>query len=98
MLSKRSHGDISALVQVSHNFGYRGAEVGRAINLTQHAGKGANIMLNRAFGWALLCLGHIVAEIGIETNGRVERLFKKFENMQESDDRSGALRINPVGS
>ena len=98
MLSKRSHGDISALVQVSQNLRYRGAEVGPAINLTQPAAKGANIMLNWASRWVLLCLGHIVAEFGIETNGKVERLFKKFENMQESDDRSGALRINPVGS
>lgn len=98
MLSKRSHGDIYALVQVSQSLRNRGAEVRPAINMTQPASVSANVMLSRAYGWVLLCFANIAAEFGIQTNGRAEQLFEKFNAMQQSDERTGVLRINPIGS
>ena len=98
MFSKRSHGDIYALVQVSQSLRNRGAEVRPAINMTQPAIIGANVMLSRAYGWVLLCFGNITAEFGIQTNGKAEKLLEKFEAMQKSDERREVFRIKPVGS
>jgi hypothetical protein len=93
MWSKRSHGDIYALVQVSQNMRDRGADVRAAISQTLPPDLSTNIMLNRAAGFVLTCFANIVAEFGIQTNGRAQTIFDKYKAMQERDEESGALKI-----
>jgi hypothetical protein len=98
MFSKRSHGDIFALVQVSNNLRTRDANVRTAINIELPEGLASNGLLVRAIGFALFGLLHIVAEFGIDTRGRVGSLKRAFEEMQERDELSGALRMSPPGA
>lgn len=93
MLSKRSHGDIYALIEVSQALQRRDADVVKAINQTLPVGVSVNIMLERAIGNVLTSLGHLGVEFGIESNGRIQRLIAAYKAMQQRDEVSGALRV-----
>lgn len=97
MFSKRSHGDIFALVQVSNNLQTRDADVRRAINKELPEGLASSCLLVRAIGFALFGLEHVVNEFGIDTRGRFDRLKEAFEEMQKRDESIGALRSPAMG-
>lgn len=93
LFSKRSHGDIYALVQVSQALQRRDADVRRAINQALPAGLAVNIMIDRTIGFVLACLSSIVAEFEINTGGHLKRVFEAYQVMQKRDQESGALRV-----
>ncbi len=93
MFSKRSHGDIYALVEVSQALQGRDANVRAAINETLPVGLGVNIMIDRTTGFALACLTSIVTEFDIDTDGNLPRIWKAYEAMRQRDQETGALRI-----
>ncbi len=95
MFSKRSHGDIYALVQVSQALKRRDADVRRAINQALPAGVAVNVMIDRTIGFALACLTNIVAEFEIDTGGHLKRVFEAYQAMQKRDQATGALRVPP---
>jgi hypothetical protein len=96
MFSKRSHGDIYALVQVSQSLRNRDADVRNAINQMLPIGIGANVMIDRTIGYAVTCLAHIVEEFHIDTRGRLKLVFETYDSMQKRDKASGALRVRSV--
>lgn len=91
--SKRSHGDIYALVEVSQNLRIRDADVYRAINKVLPEGKGANILLDRVIGFALISLLEIANEFGMSKQANIEAFTNSYREMQEVDKATGALRI-----
>jgi hypothetical protein len=93
MFSKRSHGDIYALVQVSQALQRRDADVCRAINQALPAGVAVNVMIDRTIGFALTCLTSIVDEFEIETGGNLTRVFEAYQAMLKRDQETGALRV-----
>lgn len=95
MFSKRSHGDIYALVQVSQALQRRDADVRRAINQALPAGVAVNVMIDRTIGFALTCLTSIVAEFEIDTGGNLKRVFEAYQAMQQRDQETGALGVPP---
>jgi hypothetical protein len=97
MFSKRSHGDIYALVQVSQALRGRGADVRAAINETLPAGLGLNVMIDRTISFALACLTSIVDEFHIETGDQLPRVWKTYEATRQRDQETGALRIRQEG-
>ena len=92
MFSKRSHGDIYALVQVSNNLRSRDANIHRAINKELPEGTAANVLLNRATGFALAALLHVAAEFGISA-ARIRSLVETYEQKQKSDEDTGVLCV-----
>jgi hypothetical protein len=61
MWSKRSHGDIYALVQVSVNLARRGSDVRAPIVAEVPYGIMVDVLLVRAIGFALVALNYIIA-------------------------------------
>jgi hypothetical protein len=99
MLSKRTHGDIFALVQVSQNLrDRRDGDIRVAINQTLPPELSTNVMINRATGFVLACFANIVAEFGIQTKRYAQQIFDKYQAMQKRDEESGALRMPPTSS
>jgi hypothetical protein len=66
MWSKRVHGDIYALVNVAQRLSNRTADVRHAINTEKPYALSVNIYLMRAIGVALLGLGSIIEEFGMQ--------------------------------
>jgi hypothetical protein len=93
MLSKRNHGDIFALVQVSQNLRGRGTDVRRPISQTMPAGIAVNSGLSRVTGFVITCLSHIIDEFGIDTTGRLESIYHKQSIAMQRDAESGALNV-----
>jgi hypothetical protein len=54
---------------------------------------GGNVLLNQAIGYTLACIANIATEFGIQSGGKIEKLFKAYEAMQARDQESGALRV-----
>jgi hypothetical protein len=92
MWSKRSHGDIYALVQVAEALRGRNDDVRTPINQTLPPGIGVNSMLSQATAYAFSCLGMIVTVFGVQANEKVKQLWGAVEAMQARDEASGALR------
>lgn len=93
MWSKRSHGDIFSLMQVSKNLRSRDSNIRVAINKELPQGLASNGLLMRAIGFVLFTLVQIAAEFVIDTGGKVKSLLAKFKRMQSSDEASGALKV-----
>ena len=86
MWSKRAHGDIYALVQVSVTLRDRDGDVRGAIIREVPFGVMANVLLLRAIEFSLVLTKHVIEEFGI---GRaIEPLgnaIRSYEKMQERD-------------
>ncbi len=93
--SKRSHGDVLALVQVSQNLRARGSDVRAAVNTELPQGVAVNGYLMRAIGFALFALAHLCVEFDVDTRGQLTVVSGAYERMQELDAASGALRVSP---
>jgi len=95
MLSKRSHGDVYALVEVSNNLRNREQDIRRAINKVILDGIAANILIHRATSITLAALVQVAAEFGMTHEQTVKSLFASYEQMQQRDKKTGALNIFP---
>ncbi len=83
--SKRSHGDVLALVQVSQNLRARGSDVRVADHLELPQGVAVNGYLMRAIGFALFALVQLCAEFEVDMRGRLADLASAYEHMHERD-------------
>ncbi|HEV2741456.1 MAG TPA: hypothetical protein VGU66_23045 [Candidatus Elarobacter sp.] len=86
MWSKRSHGDIYALVEVSQELAVRDGNVRRAANKTRRPEKEVDAMLQRGAGFILVAFNALVSEFGIDTRGRLKDLADKYERLQQRHD------------
>jgi hypothetical protein len=93
MWSKRTHGDIYALVDVSQKLAARGDDVRAAINGEKPDGKSANAHIMRAIGLCLLAFGSIVQEFGIQAGSVYEGFEARYGAMQRRDEDSAALMV-----
>lgn len=93
MWSKRTHGDIYALVDVSQRLTARGDDVRAAINAEKPDGRSANAHIMRAIGLCLLAFGSIVQEFGIQAGSVYADFVARYGAMQQRDEESGALKI-----
>ena len=93
MWSKRAHGDIYALVEVSQSLVQRGSDIRIAVNAAPPPGIGVNVMLMRGIGFAAAALANVAQEFGVQTNGRAEACVKKYGEMQERDEKTLALKL-----
>jgi hypothetical protein len=93
MWSKRTHGDIYALVDVSKKLSARDGDVCAAINREMPAGKFVNGHLMRAIGLAVFALHNIVQEFQIDADAIVADFVARYEAMQRRDDETGVLRV-----
>jgi hypothetical protein len=93
MGSKRTHGDIYALVDVSHKLSVRGEDVRAAINGENPAGRYVNAQIMRAIGLCLLALGNLIEEFGIQAVAVYKGLESRYGDMQERDEETGALKV-----
>ena len=84
MWSKRSHGDIYALVEVSQALTVRDADIRLAVNKTRRPEIEVNAMLNRAIGFTLMGLGAIVSEFEIDTKGRAQDISENYKRLRNS--------------
>jgi hypothetical protein len=92
MWSKRTHGDIYALVDVSHKLTTRGDDVRAAINGEKPHGKSANGHIMRAIGLCLLAFGNIVQEFGMQAGSVYADFEARYGAMQRRDYDSGTLK------
>ncbi len=89
MWSKRAHGDIYALVQVSTNLATRGTDVRSPIVKEVPFGIMANVLLMRAIGFALVAAAHIVSEFRIDGPARIlDECMKKYGAFQQRDEQA----------
>jgi len=93
MRSKRTHGDIYALVDVSNKLSGRDGDVSSAINRELPADKFVNGHLMRAIGLAIFALHNIVQEFQIDADAVVADFVNRYDAMQRRDDETGALRV-----
>jgi len=93
MWSKRTHGDIYALVDVSQKLSARGGDVHAAINGEMPVGRFVNAHVMRAIGLCLLALGSIVEEFEIQVGSLFADFSERYEAMQNRDQESGALTV-----
>jgi hypothetical protein len=93
MWSKRTHGDIYALVDVSQKLSARGTDVRAAINGEKPTAKFVNAHLMRAIGLCLLAFGSIVQEFEIQAGSVYAGFEARYEAMQQRDEKSGALKV-----
>lgn len=97
MWSKRTHGDIYALVDVSQKLAVRGTDVRGAINDERPAGKSVNGHLMRAIGLCLLALGNVLQEFDLQAGTVYTVLESRYGTMQERDEQTGVLKM-PFGT
>ncbi len=91
--SKRTHGDIQALVQVSINLANRSTDVRTPIVKEVPFGIMANVLLMRAIGFALIAAAHIVSEFKIVgPTPLLEECMKKYGALQLRDEQARAAR------
>ena len=93
MWSKRTHGDIYALVDVSQKLTARGDDVRAAINGEKPDGKSANGHIMRAIGLCLLAFGSIVQEFEIQAGPVYADFEARYGEMQRRDDERGVLKV-----
>jgi len=87
MWSKRAHGDIYALVQISTNLATRSTDVRSPIVKEVPFGIMANVLLMRAIGFALVATAHIVAEFKIDGPAPLlEECMNKYGTLQLRDE------------
>jgi hypothetical protein len=92
--SKRSHGDISALVDVSQKLSARDEDVRTAIVRELPPGQAVNVYLMRAIGVALLALQNVVDEFGGGILDLVAELVRRYDEVQQRDERTGTLQAD----
>jgi hypothetical protein len=92
--SKRSHGDISALVDVSQKLSTRDEDVRTAIVRNLPPGQAVNIYLMRAIGVTLTALQNVAEEFGGGILDLVAELVRRYDEMQQGDQRTGALQAD----
>ena len=93
MWSKRAHGDIYALVQVSVNLAQRTEDVRTPIIREVPFGIMGNVLLTRAIGFSLMVVKHIVEEFKILGPAPVlEECLLKYADIQERDAQARATQ------
>jgi len=85
MWSKRTHGDIFALVQVARNLSKRGPDVRAAVNTVEPRKIRADSMLQSATGFMLSMLSALVEEFGVDVRQELSGMIREFGDLQLRD-------------
>jgi hypothetical protein len=94
MWSKRAHGDIYALVQVSVNLAARSEDVRSPIIKEVPFGVMGNVLLTRAIGFSLMVAKHVIEEFGILVPASVlQECIGKYAAIQERDAQVHAAQM-----
>ena len=91
--SKRSHGDILALMDVSRKLSARGKDVRTAIVQDFPPDQAVNAYLMRAIGVTLLAVQNVVEEFEGDLRP-VAGLVARYDEMFQRDEQTGALRTD----
>jgi hypothetical protein len=94
--SKRTHGDIIALIDVSQKLSRRDGDVRFAINHELPVGVLVNARLMRAIGLTLFATKNLAEEFGIDMYARLAGLVTRFDAMQERDRQTGVLAVPTI--
>jgi hypothetical protein len=89
MWSKRSHGDIFALVQVSVNLAHRGSDVRTPIVAEVPHGIMADILLVRAIGFAIVALNYVIATLRPDVPKEIlDKILEDYGTVQSAMPRA----------